>query len=76
MLSLRVVNSRKLVDVGGQEVSRSKFDYTGDERVEEGLWPNNMPGDVAGFDEVLVMCMAKAWRCALLGMNKMGTCNA
>jgi hypothetical protein len=74
MLSLRVVSSRRLVDVGGQEVSRSKSDYTGDEIVEDGLWTNNMPGDVVGFGEMLVMCMTKAWRCAFTwheqnGMN-------
>jgi hypothetical protein len=59
MSSLRVANSRRLVDVGGQEVSRSKSQYNGDDCIDDWLWPHKIAGDVVGFDEILVVCMAR-----------------
>jgi hypothetical protein len=59
MLSPRVVSSRKLVDVGGQEVSRSKSDDTGDVGVDDLLWLDKTSGDVVCFDDVLAVCMAR-----------------
>jgi hypothetical protein len=59
MLSPRVVSSRKLVDVGGQEVSRSKSDDTGDVGVNNWLWLDKTSGDVMGFDNVLAICMTR-----------------
>ena len=58
------------MDVGGQEVSRFKSNDIGDDSVEDWVWPNKIPGDMRGVH-------GKAWRRALLGMNKMGRkCNA
>jgi len=47
------------VDVGGQEVSRSRSDDTGDHTVDDWLWLKRLPGDVMGFDGVLVIRMAR-----------------
>ena len=58
MSSLRVANSRRLVDVGGQEVSRSKFDYTDDYGVGDWPWLHKIYGDVTGLDGVFVIHMA------------------
>jgi hypothetical protein len=43
------------VDVGGQEVSRSRSDHG----VDDWLWPDEISGDVMGFDEVFVIRMAR-----------------
>ena len=47
------------MDVGGQEVSRSKSDDTGDVGVDDLLWLDKTSGDVMGFDDVLAICMAR-----------------
>jgi len=47
------------VDVGGQEVSKSKSHYTTSDSIEDWPWSHKIAGDVMGFDEILVMCMAR-----------------
>jgi len=59
MLSPRVVNSRRLVDVGGQEVSRSKSDGTEYYGVDDWLWLDKIFLVVMDVDEVLVIRMAR-----------------
>jgi hypothetical protein len=57
--SPRVVSSRKLVDVGGQEVSRSKPDDTGDVGIDDWLWLDTISEEVMGSVEILVIRMAR-----------------
>jgi large subunit ribosomal protein L18e len=57
--SPRVVSSRRLVDVGGQEVSRSRSHDTGGCGVDDWLWLDEISGDDMGFEEVLVINMAR-----------------
>jgi large subunit ribosomal protein L18e len=57
--SLRVVSSRRLVAVGGQEVSRSRSHGSGVCGVDDWLWLDKIYGDGMGYDEVLVISMAR-----------------
>lgn len=47
------------MDVGGQEVSRSKSHCTGGDSIDDWPWSHKIAGAVMGFDEILVMCMAR-----------------
>jgi hypothetical protein len=47
------------VDVGGQEVSRSRSDDAGIHGIDDWLWLDKLSGDVMGFDEVLVIRMVR-----------------
>jgi hypothetical protein len=53
MSSLRVVNSRRLVDVGGQEASRSRSRCIGDDSIKDWPWSHKISGDVMDFEESL-----------------------
>jgi ribosomal protein L18E len=59
MLNPRVANSRRLVDVGGRGASRSKSDNTRHYGVDDWLWLDTIFGFVKGFDEVLMIRVAR-----------------
>merc|ERR1711939_430087 len=69
MLSQRVASSRRHVDVGAPEVSRSKHNYTGDMGVKKfGLAIEISLETIQTSFGVFMASMA--WNAGLLGMNK------